>query len=107
MTCRLKFLFFQVVVEAEANGFKSGTLVSTHLRFLQLESEELIQGLGLDHLGARPLLVQPRQALLESRELIKVQLGSILPSPNTNTSSSLCSALWESNPGHLLDRRIY
>ena len=51
---------------------------STHLRFLQLESEELIQGLGLDHLRARPLLVQPRQALLESRELIKVQLGSIL-----------------------------
>ena len=80
-------------------------MVSTHLRFLQLESDELIQGLGLDHLGARPPLVQPRQALLESRELIKVQIGSILPSPNT--SSSLCSALWESNPGLPLDRRIY
>ena len=27
--------------------------------------------------------------------------------PNTKTSSSVCSALWESNPGHPLDRRIY
>ena len=79
MTWYLKFQFFQGVVEAEdGSGFNSGTLVSTHLRFLQLESDELIQGLGLDHLGARPLLVQPRQALSESRELIKVQLGSLL-----------------------------